>query len=209
MYIIYFIRIKKYSKNNPAFLNSMKYSFTRNRLIHKNHFTSSNNRINEANKVKNEVATVLNEIDIYKRISEKYCNAYAASKMYDYFLTYRADNIKEAINLFELEEHQSRLEAKQDYIIKQNDQIQIDVLASRYTAELAARESRKAKISASNASLNSFLNLLKNNKNTIVWCANMHLIIVSAVITLIGNGGFLRTLHFLSSQSHTVLLKDR
>lgn len=127
MYIIYFIRIKKYSKNNPAFLNSIKYSFTRNRLIHKNHFTSSINRINEANKVKNEVATVLNEIDIYKRIPEKYCNAYAASKMYDYFLTYRADNIKEAINLFELEEHQSRLETKQDYIIKQNDQIQIEM----------------------------------------------------------------------------------
>lgn len=37
----------------------------------------------------------------------------------------------------------------------------------------------------------------------------MHLTIVSAVITLIGNGGFLRTLHFLFSQSHTVLLKDR
>ncbi len=47
--------------------------------------------------------------------------------MYDYFLTYRADNIKEAINLFELEEHQSRLEAKQDYIIKPNDQIQIEM----------------------------------------------------------------------------------
>ncbi len=64
VYIIYFIRIKKYSKNNPDFLDSMKYSFTRNRLIHNNHFTSSINRINEANKVKNEVATVLNEIDI-------------------------------------------------------------------------------------------------------------------------------------------------
>ncbi|WP_210135425.1 hypothetical protein [Staphylococcus sp. GDX8P80P] len=161
VYIIYFIRIKKYSKNNPAFLNSMKYSFTRNRLIHKNHFTSSINRINEANKVKNEVATVLNDIDIYKRIPEKYCNAYAAAKMYDYFLTYRADNLKEAINLFELEEHQSRLEAKQDYIIKQNDQIQIDVLASRYASELAARESQKAKSTASTASFISFMNLLK------------------------------------------------
>ncbi|MCI2773878.1 hypothetical protein [Staphylococcus petrasii] len=98
---------------------------------------------------------------MYQRIPEKYTNSYAAAKMYEYFITFRADNLKEAINLFELEEHQARLEAKQDYIIKQNDQIQMDVLAAKYASEIAGHQAKKAKSAASSSSTYSFLNLLK------------------------------------------------
>lgn len=160
-YVVYYLGLKKYSVYNQETCFTNKYLNKKEKLLKKNSFSNSIARIEEATKVKNEVATVLNEIDIYKRIPEKYCNAYAAAKMYDYFLTFRVDNLKEAINLFELEEHQSRLEAKQDYIIKQNDQIHIDVLASKYASELAARESQKAKSAASTASFISFMNLLK------------------------------------------------
>ncbi|MHB7935619.1 hypothetical protein [Staphylococcus haemolyticus] len=160
-YVVYYFGLKKYSVYNRETCSTDNYLNKKEKLLKKKSFPNSIARIKEATRVKNEVITVLDEIGMYKRIPEKYCNAYAAAKMYDYFLTYRADNLKEAINLFELEEHQSRLEAKQDYIIKQNNQIQIDVLASRYAAELAACESQKAKSAASTASINSFLNLLK------------------------------------------------
>lgn len=102
-----------------------------------NHFNKKiNKRINEENKkivARNEqlkiqeqsILTELQQIQIIYRESigqwypENYCSLDAAEFFYNVINNYRADSIKEAINLYETHMHQQRVENNQQQAIKQ------------------------------------------------------------------------------------------
>ena len=58
--------------------------------------------------------------------------------MFSYLYNQRADTLKEAINLYETESHQARMEGQQQQILSTVTQTSVDAKAAKYASELAA-----------------------------------------------------------------------
>ena len=63
----------------------------------------------------------------------------------------RADTLKEAINLYETESHQARMEGQQQQILSTVTQTSVDAKAAKYASELAASNSQASAIWAERA----------------------------------------------------------
>ena len=59
--------------------------------------------------------------------------------MFSYLYNQRADTLKEAINLYETESHQARMEGQQQQILSTVTQTSVDAKAAKYASELATQ----------------------------------------------------------------------
>ncbi|AIF45549.1 hypothetical protein [Virgibacillus sp. SK37] len=157
--VVFFFAIRycKKSLDNPNsfFGKSSFYSNQRSKILNKNAMQEKLKLIDTATQRNNQINQSLNEAGIFMRIPEQYTTYKASVKIFTYLFNSRADTLKEAINLFMQEEHQERMEAKQDYIINKTEQAAMDARAARIEASIAAAASQSAASYSQQASENS------------------------------------------------------
>ena len=73
-----------------------------------------------------------------QRIPKAYTHIHSLRSMFSYLYNQRADTLKEAINLYETESHQARMEGQQQQILSTVTQTSVDAKAAKYASELAA-----------------------------------------------------------------------
>lgn len=86
-----------------------------------------------------------------QRIPKSYTHIHALRSMFNYLYNQRADNLKEAINLYETESHQARMEGQQKQILSTVTQTSVDAKAAKYASELAATNSQASAVWAERA----------------------------------------------------------
>lgn len=102
----------------------------------------------------------------YQRIPNSYSHLNALVNLFIYLRDGRADNLKEAINLYETEQHRARMEQNQQVMISNTEQAAIDAYAARQNSEIAAAQSADAVNNSRKASAYASDNndLLNNRK---------------------------------------------
>lgn len=86
-----------------------------------------------------------------QRIPKAYTHIHSLRSMFSYLYNQRADTLKEAINLYETESHQARMEGQQQQILSTVTQTSVDAKAAKYASELAASNSQASAIWAERA----------------------------------------------------------
>lgn len=105
---------------------------------------NNNQRIAKSKQVISEIQQELYNQGIFERIPKQYTTPKAVIKMFTYVYNQRADTLKEAINLFEQEEHQERMEQKQDAILRASERAEVEARAARINAAIAAASAEQA-----------------------------------------------------------------
>lgn len=129
---------KALDKSSSLFHKSSIYKSRQSKLKESRFVQDNEKMISDAAQKNNQISQSLAESGVFSRIPEQYANYRAAAKMFTYIYNLRADTLKEAINLFELEEHQERMEAKQDHIINKTEEAAMHARAAAIEASLAA-----------------------------------------------------------------------
>lgn len=139
--IAWFTQNKKVKKPSKNFINSNRYSNAQQEIHAQPEAQNALQHIRDNKNIITEVNQTLNTSGVYSRIPSAYSHITALSSMFNYLYNHRADSLKEAINLFETESHQARMEGQQQQILSKVTQTSIDARAAKYASNLAATNS--------------------------------------------------------------------
>ncbi|MCI2947060.1 hypothetical protein FH144_01265 [Staphylococcus caledonicus] len=152
---VWFFQNKRVKNKTQNLLHSDSYKKAQNEVCETSEGKDMVSSINGGKKEINEVNQTLNASGANNRIPEKYAHLHALQSMFEYLYNQRADTLKEAINLYETEAHQARLENKQQQILSTVSQASVDARAARYASSIAATNSAISAVWAKKASDNS------------------------------------------------------
>ncbi|RIM70851.1 hypothetical protein BU594_10090, partial [Staphylococcus arlettae] len=124
------------------------------------------NQIKNSEQLIPKINNLILQSSEYQRIPNSYSHLNALVNLFIYLRDGRADNLKEAINLYETEQHRARMEQNQQVMISNTEQAAIDAYAARQNSEIAATQSADAVNNSRKASAYASDNndLLNNRK---------------------------------------------
>lgn len=152
---VWIFQNKKIKNPSKHFLTSNRYENAQKEVFEQDSAKLALQNIRSNQSTLSEINQTLNASGVYNRIPNSYSNIDALSAMFNYLYNQRADTLKEAINLFETESHQARLEGQQKHILSKVTETSIDARAARCASNLAATNSAASAHWAREASHNS------------------------------------------------------
>ena len=156
LFAAYIYTSKALKNKNSKLRTSTFYRKRTGELIQQNNTIRTNNRrIQESRHFIQDIQNELTRLGVFDRIPKQYTTYKAAVKMFTYLNNFRADTLKEAINLFEQEEHQERMERKQEAILMTAERAAVEARAANMNSAIAASRAasaeRHSKMAAENA----------------------------------------------------------
>lgn len=143
--VAYFYSRKALKNKNSKLRNSSYFDKLIQNIMQKDITIQNNNQlIANSKQVNSKIQQELYNLGIFDRIPKQYTTPKAAIKIFTYIYNHRADTLKEAINLFEQEEYQERMEGKQDAILKAAERAEVAARVASMNSAIAAYGSNLA-----------------------------------------------------------------
>lgn len=149
--VVWFFKNKNIHPENKSITKSKGYKKAKEELKDQPEIQQYQQNIQRHQNTITEIHQTVVASNAQQRIPKSYTHIHALRSMFNYLYNQRADNLKEAINLYETESHQARMEGQQKQILSTVTQTSVDAKAAKYASELAATNSQASAVWAERA----------------------------------------------------------
>ena len=149
--IVWFVKNKNSKPENKSVIKSKGYKKAEEELKNQPDIQQHQHNIQRHQHTLTDIRHTVTASKVQQRIPKAYTHIHALRSMFSYLYNQRADTLKEAINLYETESHQARMEGQQQQILSTVTQTSVDAKAAKYASELAASNSQASAIWAERA----------------------------------------------------------
>lgn len=149
--IVWFVKNKNIRPENKSITKSKGYKKAEEELKNQPDIQQHQHNIQRHQHTLTDIRHTVTASKVQQRIPKAYTHIHALRSMFSYLYNQRADTLKEAINLYETESHQARMEGQQQQILSTVTQTSVDAKAAKYASELATSNSQASAIWAERA----------------------------------------------------------
>ena len=149
--IVWFVKNKNIRPENKSITKSKGYKKAEKELKDQPDIQQHQHNIQRHQHTLTDIHHTVAASKAQQRIPKAYTHIHALRSMFSYLYNQRADTLKEAINLYETESHQARMEGQQQQILSTVTQTSVDAKAAKYASELATSNSQASAIWAERA----------------------------------------------------------
>lgn len=149
--IVWFVKNKNIRPENKSITKSKGYKKAEKELKYQPDIQQHQHNIQRHQHTLTDIHHTVAASKAQQRIPKAYTHIHALRSMFSYLYNQRADTLKEAINLYETESHQARMEGQQQQILSTVTQTSVDAKAAKYASELATSNSQASAIWAERA----------------------------------------------------------
>lgn len=149
--IVWFVKNKNIRPENKSITKSKGYKKAEKELKDQPDIQQHQHNIQRHQHTLTDIHHTVAASKAQQRIPKAYTHIHSLRSMFSYLYNQRADTLKEAINLYETESHQARMEGQQQQILSTVTQTSVDAKAAKYASELATSNSQASAIWAERA----------------------------------------------------------
>lgn len=135
--IVWFVKNKNIRHENKSITKSKGYKKAEKELKDQPDIQQHQHNIQRHQHTLTDIHHTVAASKAQQRIPKAYTHIHSLRSMFSYLYNQRADTLKEAINLYETESHQARMEGQQQQILSTVTQTSVDAKAAKYASELA------------------------------------------------------------------------
>ena len=130
--IVWFVKNKNIRPENKSITKSKGYKKAEKELKDQPDIQQHQHNIQRHQHTLTDIHHTVAASKAQQRIPKAYTHIHSLRSMFSYLYNQRADTLKEAINLYETESHQARMEGQQQQALSTVTQTSVDAKAAKY-----------------------------------------------------------------------------